>query len=49
LRTHTDQPVPYLLFDSERHGAGGTYTEPGVASAPIVDAHTLMARLVAPA
>jgi 2,3-bisphosphoglycerate-independent phosphoglycerate mutase, archaeal form len=47
LRTHTDEPVPYLLFDSERRGTGGTYTEPGVVGAPVVDAHRLMARLVA--
>jgi 2,3-bisphosphoglycerate-independent phosphoglycerate mutase len=48
LRTHTSDPVPYLLFDSERRGAGGTYTEPGVADAPVVDAYRLMSRLVAP-
>jgi 2,3-bisphosphoglycerate-independent phosphoglycerate mutase len=47
LRTHTAEPVPYLLYDSERDGAGGVYTEPGVAAAPVVDAHRLMARLVA--
>jgi 2,3-bisphosphoglycerate-independent phosphoglycerate mutase len=47
LRTHTDQPVPYLFFDSERRGSGGTYSESGVADAPVVDAHGLMARLVA--
>jgi 2,3-bisphosphoglycerate-independent phosphoglycerate mutase len=48
LRTHTDEPVPYLLFDSEAPAAGGVYTEPGVATAPVVDAHLLMARLLAP-
>lgn len=47
LRTHTSDPVPYLLFDSERRGDGGTYSEPGVAEAPVVDAYRLMARLVA--
>jgi 2,3-bisphosphoglycerate-independent phosphoglycerate mutase len=47
LRTHTDQPVPYLLFDSQRPGTGGTYSESGVARAPEVDAHRLMARLLA--
>jgi 2,3-bisphosphoglycerate-independent phosphoglycerate mutase len=47
LRTHTDEPVPYLFFDSERDGDGGTYTEPGVAAAPVVDAYQLMARLTA--
>jgi hypothetical protein len=44
--------VPYLLFDSQDHGAeaggpGGEYTERGVADAPVVPAHTLMARLLA--
>ena len=48
LRTHTSDPVPYLLFDSEHRGDGGTYTEPGVADAPVVDAYRLMSRLVAP-
>jgi len=47
LRTHTDQPVPYLLYDSERPGAGGTYSESGVAGSPVVEAHGLMARLLA--
>lgn len=47
LRTHTDEPVPYLFFDSEHPIAGGTYSESGVASSPVVDAHLLMARLVA--
>jgi len=47
LRTHTDQAVPYLLFDSERPGSGGTYSETGVADSPVIDAHSLMARLVA--
>ena len=47
IRTHTDEPVPYLFFDSEHPGPGGTYSEPGVATAPIVDAHLLMGRLVA--
>ncbi len=47
LRTHTSDPVPYLLFDSERRGDGGTYSEPGVADAPVVDAYRLMSRLVA--
>ena len=47
LRTHTDEPVPYLFFDSEHPIAGGTYSESGVASSPVVDAHLLMGRLVA--
>jgi 2,3-bisphosphoglycerate-independent phosphoglycerate mutase len=47
LRTHTSDPVPYLLFDSTVDGPGGEYTERAVAgSAPVV-AHTLMSRLLA--
>ncbi len=48
LRTHTSDPVPYLLFDSGVDGPGGAYTEAGVAAAPVVDACELMPRLVAP-
>jgi 2,3-bisphosphoglycerate-independent phosphoglycerate mutase len=45
LRTHTSDPVPYLLFDSRSDGPGGEYTEEGVADAPVVPAHGLMTRL----
>ena len=45
-RTHTSEPVPYLLFDSQRPGPGGTYTERAVAGCAPVAAHDLMARLV---
>jgi 2,3-bisphosphoglycerate-independent phosphoglycerate mutase len=45
-RTHTPDPVPYLLFDSAVDGPGGTYTEAGVAALPLVPGHELMARLV---
>ena len=31
VRTHTSDPVPYLLFDSDEAGPGGEYTERGVA------------------
>ena len=47
LRTHTSDPVPYLLFDSERDGTGGVYTERGAAGSEPVPAHELMARLLA--
>jgi 2,3-bisphosphoglycerate-independent phosphoglycerate mutase len=47
LRTHTSDPVPYLLFDATADAAGGTYTETGVAGAPAVPAHELMGRLLA--
>ncbi|HEY6533007.1 MAG TPA: cofactor-independent phosphoglycerate mutase [Acidimicrobiales bacterium] len=47
LRTHTPDPVPYLLFDSMVDGPGGTYTEAGVAELPVVPGHELMGRLIA--
>jgi len=46
LRTHTPDPVPYLLFDSEEPGPGGEYTERGVAGCAPVAAHQLMGRLL---
>jgi 2,3-bisphosphoglycerate-independent phosphoglycerate mutase len=45
-RTHTSDPVPYLLFGSHEAGAGGEYTERGVAGRTPVPAHDLMARLL---
>jgi 2,3-bisphosphoglycerate-independent phosphoglycerate mutase len=45
-RTHTSDPVPYLLFDSEVDGPGGEYSERGVSATTPVVAHELMARLV---
>jgi 2,3-bisphosphoglycerate-independent phosphoglycerate mutase len=45
LKTHTADPVPYLLVDSAADGPGGVYTESGVASMPPVPGHELMARL----
>lgn len=46
LRTHTADPVPYLLYDSTAPGPGGTYSEAGVAGYEPVVAHELMARLL---
>jgi len=46
-RTHTSDPVPYLLFDSTVDGPGGEYTEEGVANLPVVPGHELMGRLLA--
>jgi 2,3-bisphosphoglycerate-independent phosphoglycerate mutase len=46
LRTHTADPVPYLLFDSERPQPGGEYTERGVAACAPVAAHHLMGRIL---
>lgn len=45
-RTHTSDPVPYLLFDSTVAREGGEYSELGVAGRVPVPAHELMARLV---
>jgi 2,3-bisphosphoglycerate-independent phosphoglycerate mutase len=47
LRTHTSEPVPYLLLDSTAPGPGGRYTEAGVAALDPVPAHELMGRLTA--
>ena len=46
LKTHTSDPVPYLLYDSEVAGPGGEYTERYVANSPVAAGHDLMARLV---
>jgi 2,3-bisphosphoglycerate-independent phosphoglycerate mutase len=46
-RTHTSEPVPYLLYGTDLDGAGGEYTERGVAGRTAVPAHDLMARLLA--
>ncbi|GIU84088.1 MAG: homoserine kinase [Acidimicrobiales bacterium] len=45
LRTHTADPVPYLLYDSRRVGAGGSYDERS-ATGPAVPGHTLLSRLL---
>ncbi len=44
-KTHTADPVPYLLYDSTSSGPGGNYSEAGVAHAPVVVGHHLMGRL----
>ncbi len=46
LKTHTPDPVPYLLVDSATAGPGGTYTERGVATLAVVPGHELMGRLL---
>ena len=46
-RTHTSDPVPYLLFRSDAAGEGGEYSERAVAGRAPVPAHDLMARLLA--
>jgi len=46
LRTHTPDPVPYLIYDPAEPGPGGVYTEKGVADSPPVVAHDLMAKFL---
>ena len=46
LRTHTADPVPYLLVDSRTDGPGGDYTEAATAGAPVVAGHRLMGELL---
>jgi len=45
-RTHSSDPVPFLLADSAVDGPGGSYTEAGVAETPIAAGHELMGRLL---
>lgn len=45
LKTHTPDPVPYLLYDRQSEAAGGVYTENGVADRPVVAGFELMGRL----
>ena len=47
LKTHTIDPVPYLLADSAADGPGGVYTEAATAGCEPVPGHALMGRLVA--
>jgi 2,3-bisphosphoglycerate-independent phosphoglycerate mutase len=46
LRTHTPDPVPYLIYDPADPGPGGVYTERGVENYPAVPAHDLMGRFL---
>ncbi|MCB1004867.1 MAG: hypothetical protein KDB35_11855, partial [Acidimicrobiales bacterium] len=46
LKTHTPDPVPYLLVDSRTDGPGGVYTEEGVADADALPGHQLLPRLL---
>jgi 2,3-bisphosphoglycerate-independent phosphoglycerate mutase len=48
LKTHTSDPVPYLLVDSGVDGPGGFYSESGTADSVPVAGHSLMSRLILP-
>jgi 2,3-bisphosphoglycerate-independent phosphoglycerate mutase len=47
LRTHTTDPVPFLLVDSEIEGPGGVYTERATADSAPVPGHEMLGRLLA--
>jgi 2,3-bisphosphoglycerate-independent phosphoglycerate mutase len=47
LRTHTSDPVPYLLVDSAEAGPGGAYSERATADSAPVPGHEMLARLLA--
>jgi 2,3-bisphosphoglycerate-independent phosphoglycerate mutase len=47
LRTHTHDPVPYLLVDSAEDGPGGTYSEAATAGSTPVPGHEMLGRLLA--
>jgi 2,3-bisphosphoglycerate-independent phosphoglycerate mutase len=46
LKTHTMDPVPWLLVDSLVDGPGGVYSEPATAGCAPVAGHELMSRLL---
>ena len=46
LKTHTMDPVPWLIVDSAVDGPGGIYSEAATASVAPVPGHSLMARLL---
>ena len=46
LRSHTSDPVPWLLVDSKAKGSGGTYTEKGVKDTPVEIGHMMLAKLL---
>jgi 2,3-bisphosphoglycerate-independent phosphoglycerate mutase len=45
-KTHTMDPVPWLLVDSATAGPGGVYSERATAGAAVVPGHSLMGRLL---
>ncbi|MBA3303911.1 MAG: 2,3-bisphosphoglycerate-independent phosphoglycerate mutase [Acidimicrobiia bacterium] len=45
-KTHTSDPVPWVLVDSGHDGPGGVYSEAATALCPPVPGHELMGRLL---
>jgi 2,3-bisphosphoglycerate-independent phosphoglycerate mutase len=46
LKTHTMDPVPWMIFDSTSDGPGGVYSEAATAGVAPVPGHSLMSRLL---
>jgi 2,3-bisphosphoglycerate-independent phosphoglycerate mutase len=46
LKTHTMDPVPWVIVDSEVDGPGGVYSEAGTAHIAPVPGHSLMTSLL---
>ncbi|RIK09366.1 MAG: cofactor-independent phosphoglycerate mutase [Acidobacteria bacterium] len=44
-KTHTDDPVPYLIYDSTADGPGGDFTEVGTAGSDPIAGHELLSNL----
>lgn len=47
LKTHTPDPVPYLLVDSDSDGPGGVYSEKATSESDPIPGHELMRHLLA--
>lgn len=46
LKTHTSDPVPYMVVDSTVDGPGGQFTEAFTANAPVQVAYDLLPRMI---
>jgi 2,3-bisphosphoglycerate-independent phosphoglycerate mutase len=46
IKTHSSDPVPYLLYGVGDAAPGGVYTEPATAQCAPIPGHALMARLI---
>lgn len=47
LKTHTSDPVPYMMFDSTIDGPGGEFNEAYTAQSPVQVAYDLLPRMIA--
>jgi 2,3-bisphosphoglycerate-independent phosphoglycerate mutase len=46
VRTHTPEPVPFVIYDSARKGQGPEGFSEAISSPRVIEAHTLMGRLI---